>query len=504
MEEFIKNYKSFNNIFLFKQINLKNNSYKNNLKMVKAADVYNYKYFPYKYLLEGEDVVVDVVEVGKVKYYDIIFGYSYLVSNSLLRKGYGYYGDGFNDFRGVVEDERLKEGYKGDVFYVDVGNMGEEKLYTTYFIYKGEKDEKHLMKVVDMTEEGGNLVVEMGGEMGELVGNMDEMVLLFEDVVFLFSAVDLRIKMIFVSRCMVGNKKKVDNFRKCYVSVCNYYNEMLNGLESLNRLGLEMENRLDKNSKRKVYYEKQVKMIQMGKAMDFVIKYGLLVNKKYLSENEEVGDVEVNKFKNKLSYFFPKSVKIDGKIVKPDLSKIKLSPESIYSITPYGEAVDTVYLIAHFLKKPVVFLKEMTITDGTTNVGGNMIAFCEYFKFVNGVEIKSHHVEFLRNNLDLFGFSNYKLIEGDITEKFEVLKQDILFLDPPWGGVLYKYYPEVGLYLSGMEVGELISKLPKETRYVGLKAPFNYKINNIQKNVDYKRMVIYNLRRYIIIMIERS
>lgn len=269
-------------------------------------------------------------------------------------------------------------------------------------------------------------------------------------------------------------------------------------LNNITELGIKIYNELDE--KRREYFLKRVREINIRFSLEYVKKYNWGINSYYLTEGLNKKKI-INMNSENFKFTFPKELEINGKMVKPDLKKVKYSLESLYSFTPYNEAEKTVFLMAKFLKKNVNEFKNMVITDGTTNVGGNMIAFCKYFKFVNGVEIEDIHVDYLKNNLELYGFKNYNVINGDYTKEYDKLEQDVVFLDPPWGGVLYKYYDRIGLYLSGIEVSEIIQKL--KTKYIILKAPMNYDTLNLQLNVDFNYAIIYKLRRYLLIMIEK-
>ena len=498
MDEFLQKYKEFNKIFKFKKIDLSQNKSNNNGNIKNNKNKTEYLLSPFYFLTNGGQSIIKPDCQADIPFYELLVEYPFLISNSLDVKTYGFYGKiGFETYKSVINKERINQDYSINPDFIEIDKVSKTiGLYSSYFIYSSLKDIPVLQKTIDLTNEGGHLVIET---VDDVSANLDKIKGYFEYCDYVFSPVDLKIKVILLNRL---KNKKTGTKKTNFIHAFNYYKMMVKTLVNLNNLGLEIHSSL--SDKQKKWFDKQIKDIQFTNAMKIIQKYELPINPIYLSENEEETNVELNKFKNKLTFFFPKVLKIKGKTIKPDLSKIQISPESVYSITPYKEAVDTVYLISSFLKKPVDFLKNLVITDGTTNVGGNMIAFCQYFKYVNGVEIKAHHTDFLRNNLDLYGFDNYKIIHGDITKEFEVLKQDLLFLDPPWGGVLYKYYPEIGLYLSGMEVADLIAKLSSETKYVGLKVPFNYKISNIQQKVDYKRMVVYNLKRYLIVMIERN
>lgn len=100
--------------------------------------------------------------------------------------------------------------------------------------------------------------------------------------------------------------------------------------------------------------------------------------------------------------------------------------------------------------------KESTITDMTSCVGGNVISFSRFFKEVNAIEIDPLRFSFLKHNTEeVVGAKNVNFINGNAVELLlgntsetneagasggggVSLKQDILFMDPPWGGLDYK------------------------------------------------------------------
>lgn len=83
--------------------------------------------------------------------------------------------------------------------------------------------------------------------------------------------------------------------------------------------------------------------------------------------------------------------------------------------------------------------KLYTITDGSANMGGNTISFLMNKFSVNVVEIDKPTCKILENNVSLYKFDiKYKVFYADYTIIYEKLKQDIVFLDPPWGGLQEK------------------------------------------------------------------
>ncbi len=63
--------------------------------------------------------------------------------------------------------------------------------------------------------------------------------------------------------------------------------------------------------------------------------------------------------------------------------------------------------------------------------------------------------------------------------------QDVVFLDPPWGGPDYKECPldSLHLFLSGQTMAEVCSSLTGAARFVCLKVPFNFAFSDFSLGV---------------------
>ena len=123
-------------------------------------------------------------------------------------------------------------------------------------------------------------------------------------------------------------------------------------------------------------------------------------------------------------------------------------------------------------------LRNSIITDATGGIGGNSLIFCRSFGFVNVVEINKYNTELIKRNLK--DFKNKTIINGNYILHFTTLKQDIVFLDPPWG-INYKQYTEIDLYLNEISIGKIISLLYDKCDMVVLKAPKNFIVREINK-----------------------
>lgn len=117
------------------------------------------------------------------------------------------------------------------------------------------------------------------------------------------------------------------------------------------------------------------------------------------------------------------------------------------------------------------------ITDATACIGGNSYFFARYFKFVNAVEINGSVFGTLENNMN--SFTNKRLFNCSYNLLKYILKQDVVFIDPPWGGSVYKTKKKIDLYLDDFNIIDIIDSLYNYTRIIALKVPNNYNRNRI-------------------------
>lgn len=177
-----------------------------------------------------------------------------------------------------------------------------------------------------------------------------------------------------------------------------------------------------------------------------------------------------------------------------------LDEEAFYSVTDQYTADK----ISKDILKHLPNIK--TITDGTACVGGNTYSFSKFFEQVHAVEVDPLRCSYLQKNLDVLEVTNTDVHLGSILEIGPVLQQDMLFLDPPWGGPNYKSKKKIDLYLSDMELSHVCTLLAPYSRYLALKVPTNFHIDSFQqKTQDILRMVHKNtdLRKMQLLVYEK-
>ena len=210
----------------------------------------------------------------------------------------------------------------------------------------------------------------------------------------------------------------------------------------------------------------------------------------------------------------PKEIKLEPDILKllfptknrKILSKLRITDIGLYSITPPEQAEFICKLLLNFFTKKE--LKKMTVTDAGAGMGGQVYSLIKYFKKVNIVEISSLHMEIIKHNLKLLfpKKRNYVTINKNYISIMNQLDQDIIFLDPPWGGTDYKKKKDLEIFYERngkkYNIEDLVSgKSPliykKNIKMFIIKLPINYDLSKIIIDYDLSE-IDYDLSKIII------
>ncbi len=167
-----------------------------------------------------------------------------------------------------------------------------------------------------------------------------------------------------------------------------------------------------------------------------------------------------------INKYFPDKKGVDKK-------KLLISNVGRFSVSFPKEAVKTAEIIKSYLGKNI------TITDGTANNGGNTIAFAQMFNKVNSIEIDEKEYKILQNNIKEYKLENIVTYNDDFVVKINTLKQDVIFLDPPWGGKKYKSKKNLKLFLGGKSLLNAINELIDKCKMIVCKVPFNYDFSSL-------------------------
>lgn len=188
---------------------------------------------------------------------------------------------------------------------------------------------------------------------------------------------------------------------------------------------------------------------------------------------------------------------------KQDIYKLLIDNDSIHYITPYYYS----NLICELIYK-ITRSYDKIITETNGGVGGDTLNFANKFKFVNTVELDPKRCDYLDNNLKIYDLRDkVEIYNNDaLNVIYTIENQDIVFMDPPWGGSDYKKYNKISLSIGAKTIETItnelfddsITKCPPEL--IVLKLPINYDINNFKKLVNhpikifsYKKMLIFTI-----------
>lgn len=157
-----------------------------------------------------------------------------------------------------------------------------------------------------------------------------------------------------------------------------------------------------------------------------------------------------------------------------DLSKLQIPGFMGAMATPHLQSLVIIEYIEKFMND--IYGKknaDLVITDATAGIGGDTINFAQYFKKVNSVEYNDENCKALKNNIQQYKLDNINVTCNDYNNVCENLKQDVVFIDAPWG-LDYKNKEKMKLYLGKLELVYFVNLLIRNTDLVILKVPNNY------------------------------
>jgi len=189
-------------------------------------------------------------------------------------------------------------------------------------------------------------------------------------------------------------------------------------------------------------------------------------------------------------------------------NRLQVTDEARYSITRPAQASHIEHIIRNHLQEIGKTPTQCTITDATACVGGDTIHFARTFKQVQSVEINPEHCRMLRNNISVYNRKNVTVYCSDYLKVAPQLKQDVIFMDPPWGGPTYKHKKRVWLALSDVSLPNVVQSIAQTASLVVLKVPMNFDVSYILnkgyqkgKSVLFQSLHVYHLNKMKIIVI---
>ena len=211
---------------------------------------------------------------------------------------------------------------------------------------------------------------------------------------------------------------------------------------------------------------------------------------------------EDNKIIN-VSYNFAKTIfnGINNDIYK----KLIFTSDSIYSSSKIKGSLKLIDVIMKTTNNNL----NITITDGTANIGTDSIHLAEIFKNVNAIEYLKVNYEALKNNIQVLNNKkNMNSYNGDTNVLIKELEQDLIYIDAPWGGRNYKDFEKLKLYLGDVEILDFYLNNREKAKYFVFKVPFNYDFDYFRGFIIDK-VTIFPYKKdarikYFLIVIERQ
>lgn len=203
--------------------------------------------------------------------------------------------------------------------------------------------------------------------------------------------------------------------------------------------------------------------------------------------------------KNKLFYMkklFPYKKNVNYENLK--ITKVgKYSISHRFDSTFLSKTIKTLY---NYLKKDP---KNIIVTDATAGIGGNTLSFGINFGKVNAIELETEQIEALNHNIDQFRLSNIEVYHGSCLDVVPTLVQDVIFVDPPWGGKEYKLKDQLNLYLDDREIVDITNEWFENSEFIFIKLPKNFILGEFISKSLFKFFYIFNLRKYDILLLSK-
>jgi predicted RNA methylase len=164
---------------------------------------------------------------------------------------------------------------------------------------------------------------------------------------------------------------------------------------------------------------------------------------------------------------------------------IKYDNEALYSTTDQVTANKISKEILKFASKDSV------ITDATACIGGSALALSKCFKKVYAIELDKNRYELLVHNMNLLDCNNVICINNNALLQCSMTDQDIIFLDPPWGGPEYKKEHSLDLFISNIPFYEVCITFSKLCNFIVIKVPINFNQKSFIENTNQYLKLLY-------------
>jgi len=175
--------------------------------------------------------------------------------------------------------------------------------------------------------------------------------------------------------------------------------------------------------------------------------------------------------------------------------KIRIDTVGKYSITLPNKTQIITNLIAKYMNT-----SDLVITDAMACVGGDTLTFSKTFTKVNACELDAVRFEYLKHNMELFECENITFINNNYLDIFDKITQDVIYIDPPWGGPEYKKKDKIKIKFGEKTLEDICDSIveKKLCKLLVLKLPYNYDLTDLkwhQLNMNViDRMIIITIK----------
>lgn len=283
-------------------------------------------------------------------------------------------------------------------------------------------------------------------------------------------------KSITFSKISSSFKSKITKLKK-------QYSEYFSSIQERERIYLE--EKVENQKKFSISISKEIKK-RLIEAITIATSLSLPISELYLNLNKS------NCMIYRLNRFFPFLKDVDN-------TDFLITEEGLYSVSRPKEAEMITKKIRQALGENT---RELVIADMTANVGGNVLNFCKCFNHVYAFELQWLNYLILQNNIRVAKFQDKcTVIHGDCLQFVDKYKFDVIFFDPPWGGVNYKEQTSVDLYLGEKSMVDIVIELLAKnlSKLIAIKVPYNYNFTGLKEaDIHYHTHKINNLLLVII------
>lgn len=182
--------------------------------------------------------------------------------------------------------------------------------------------------------------------------------------------------------------------------------------------------------------------------------------------------------------------------------KIKYNTDAILYMSKRVDAELISGIIIYHSQLLGLDYEKLIITDATAGIGGNTFSFALMFQHVNAIEQDKNTFDMLQNNINTYGYTNITCFNDDYTKIKNNLYQNIVFIDPPWGGRNYKKQNNILLQISEIDLETICLELLQKNNIVVLKLPLNYNFSKINDLKNYNiKIFLHELKKMFIIVL---